>query len=234
MISMQLWQIGGPIVSDFMVHTSRHLDLSWEEVLFPAPMKIRGMSARSHLFISRYLRTRLKLSHDTMSVDADTDRLIWAIALLPQQHLQQFLCHLGATLAAQEVRQIIEHDAVKAYRQALGDDLYWFTMRCVPLICRTSDTKQGHWGPANIMRAIQSAGRQALQHLIEGYSPDLWRRLQLKLPYARLPNNTPTDIGMKDVGNLHRVALRILRETQTTWIHQFILNADSASPELAR
>ncbi len=231
MISMHLWRLGGPLASDFILRPSRHLGAGWEQTLFPPNINVDGMSARAQLFVSRHLSARLALS--TEAASADADRLSWAIALLPQQRLERFCCHLGATLAAQEVRHIIERDAVKAYRQALGDDLFWFVMQRTPLIYHSSDTEQHRWGPEAIMDAVRATGELALRRMVESRSTELWRRLQLKLPYPPQPGDAPSDPNTSNVESLRRLALRILRETETTWTHQFMTNTEPDSPETA-
>lgn len=231
MISKNLWQLGGTLTSDFILHPSQHLGAGWEQALLPPNINVGSMSTRAQLFVSRHLSARLALSVE--APPADTDRLSWAIALLPQQRLERFCCHLGATLAAQEVRYIIERDAVKAYRQTLGDDLFWFVMQRTPLIYRLSDTEQHCWGPEAIMDAVRAAGGQALRRMVESRSTDLWRRLQLKLPYPPPPDDIPADPSASNVESLRRLTLRILRETETTWTHQFMTNTEADSPETA-
>lgn len=230
MISMHLWRHGGPLAGDFILHPSRHLGPGWGCTLFPHGIDVSQLSARAHLFASRYLIVKLGLSAEAA---ARADRLYWAIALLPPPRLERFRRHVGTVLAAQEVRQIIGHDAADAYRQALGEELYWFVMQRAPLLSRSSDARQPCPVPEAIMDAVCTAGGQALRRMVESLSTELWRRLQLKLPYPPQADAPPAGRDAPSVEGLRRLALRILRETETTWIQHFMMNSEAASPEMA-
>jgi hypothetical protein len=201
---------------DFLMRPSLHLGAGWEEQLLPAALKLDRLSVQAHLFVSRFITRKFLLS--ALPPETKPDSRIWSIVLLPSARLEQFICHLGASLVGQEVQQAIARSTVTAYRDALGADLYTFVIQRVPLITQFSHGE--HVGPEKIMGSLRSAGRLALRHLCDVYSNALWPRVRLKLPYQ-----THLDEGhfsMTSIENIQRIALRVLRETETIWMRQFL------------
>jgi hypothetical protein len=224
-VSATLWELGARRAHDFAVLPSRELGPGWEAELFPQALRVGAFSARAHLFASRILNARFGLTALSPGAGTDDERLCWAIALLPPPRIDRFTCHMGCALAADEVRQAILRSEVQAYRAALGDELYGFVLHRVPLLRSAPEAEPARHGPDGIMQGIRAAGTSALRRLLEACDGALWRRMQPRLDRQCADAAAPISFSNE---SLHRVARRVMRETETSWTHQFLNRAGPA------
>ncbi|HJV80595.1 SctK family type III secretion system sorting platform protein [Noviherbaspirillum sp.] len=221
---ISLLQLGGRRAADFALRPSLSMDENWKRKILPPMFQANEVSMRAHRFVSRHIASQRALV--AAPSDAGTDRLVWAIVLLEPCRLDAFLLHFGALFAAQEVRQVIGKKEVDAYKQVLGDALYWFMLHRAPLLGAAALAEPRRHGPDQIMAAIRGAGYAALSQLCGQHEAGLWDRVQLMLPdvaqaeasaYSTIPE-APT---------LRRMAAKLLRELETTWASRFL--ADNRS-----
>lgn len=220
---MSVWRRGGRFACDFMLCPGRQLGAGWDTILLPSVVKPEHLSVRANLFVSRFITRKLSLS--ALLSDSGIDRSVWAMVLLPPSRLQQFLRYLGAIYVAQEVRQAIQRSDVTAFRNALGEELYWFTLQRAPLIGQLEDSASQAWGAEAIAVAVSAAGRQALKQLCTGH-PALWSRVMLKLPHVAEIDSIPYSVSTS-IEQTRRIAMRVLWETETAWAYQFLRSMDS-------
>nr|WP_168798610.1 MULTISPECIES: SctK family type III secretion system sorting platform protein [Oxalobacteraceae] len=220
---ISLWQLGGRRAVDLALRPSVTLDENWKKKILPPLLQTKEVSMRAHRFLSRYVASQRALV--AVPSDAGTDRLVWAIVLLKPCRLESFLLHIGALFAAQEVRQVIDKREVDAYKQVLGDALYWFMLQRAPLLGAVALGPSQRHGPERIMTAIRGAGHAALSQLCEQHQSGLWERVQLMLPDIQ-PD--PAQAGASaystiiEAPTLRRMAMKTLRELETTWASRFL------------
>lgn len=166
---------------------------------------------RVHRFLSRYLAQYFGLNDENLALDS-VDPATNAILLLPTPRLMRFTRHLGAILAAAEVRHAISRADVAAYRSALGDELYDFQMERALLLGAPASADQ-RFGPEHISEAIDASGYIGLQYFIANTHPDLWSRLRLKLPveWSLLPD---AGISLPPHQTLCNIVRRLFRELE--------------------
>ncbi|MDB5795692.1 MAG: hypothetical protein JWR25_2071 [Noviherbaspirillum sp.] len=225
-VSAALWSLAGRRAHDFVMLPSTELGAGWEAELFPQGLRIGALSARAHLFVSRFINGRLGFTPVAPCLDVDDKRIGWAIALLSRPRLERFICHMGCALAADEVRQAILRSEVQAYRSALGDELYGFVLHRVPLLASHSEAPTLRHGPSGIMQAVRATGTAAVKRILDASDNELWRRLEARLERqctdaAEAPISTSTE-------SLQRVARRVMREIETSWTSQFLNRAAPA------
>lgn len=209
---------------EFMMRPSLHLGVGWEQQLLPSILKLERLTSQAHAFVSRFIIEKRKLL--PVQLGLQDDALILTLVLLPAPRLDRFLSYLGAVFVGQEVQQAIARSVVSAYRDVLGAELYTFVIQRVPLITK-SEYGAGYVGPEKIMDALRSAGSCVLRNLCDAYSVALWPRVCLKLPYQEnideMQVNAMRSFVMHiDMENMRRIAFRVLRETEPTWLKQFL------------
>lgn len=220
---ISLWQLGGHRAVDLALRPSLSLNENWKKKMLPPMFQVHEVSMRAHRFVSRYIASQGVLV--AVPADAGTDRLVWAIVLLEPCRLESYLLHLGALFAAQGVRQVIDKKEVDAYKRALGNDLYWFMLQRAPLLGASALSQPRSHGPERIMAAIRCAGSAALSQLCEQHQPGLWERVKLMLPDMLAESaqaETSAYLTITEAPTLRRVALKTLRELETTWASRFL------------
>lgn len=216
---ISLWQLGGRRALDLALRPSLYLDQSRKDKILPPMFQANEVSTRAHRFVSRFVVSQSALA--AMPSHAEADRLVWAIVLLKVHRLQAFLLHFGALFVAQEVRQAIGKREVEAYRQVLGDELYWFMLQRAPLFGSVAHIQPQRHGPDRIMAAVRGAGYAALSHLCAEHQPGLWERVQLMLPDVP-KEEASTYSGIAELDTLRGMAMKILRELENTWASKFL------------
>lgn len=218
-----LWRLGGRRAIDFALRPSLSLDENWKKKILPPMFQAGEVSIRAHRFVSRYVASQRPFV--TGFSNAGTDRLVWAIVLLEPCRLESFLLHIGALFAAQEVRQVIDKREVDAYKQALGDELYWFMLQRAPLLGEAVPARVQRYGPERILAAIRGAGEAALSHLCEQHQRGLWERVQLMLAEMQpdlAQGEKSAYSAFTDTPALRRMAMKTLRELETSWASRFL------------
>lgn len=220
---ISLWQFGGRRALDLALRPSLCLDQSWKDKILPPMFQANEVSMRAHRFVSRFIVSQSAFA--ATPSHAEADRLVWAIVLLKVPRLEAFLLHFGALFVAQEVRQAIGKREVEAYRQVLGDELYWFMLQRAPLFGSVAhiQTQPRRHGPDRIMAAARGAGYAALSHLCAQHQPGLWERVQLMLPDAPKEEASAYS-GITELEALRCMAMKILRELENTWASKFLTN----------
>ncbi|MDK2123495.1 SctK family type III secretion system sorting platform protein [Parachitinimonas caeni] len=200
-----------PRYHELMFLPSRSLHASWYAQVFPEMVATWLQSGvelglASHRWLSSYLIEQTARPGPEHPVDP--------LTLLPADRLQRWVARLGVLLVGRHIRQALSRADIEAHRNALGKELYEFTMGPA-LLLRDSDVPLRLIAAEDTRQMVDLAGINFFRWMLA--EPD-WLRIRLCFPKPLVDAAEALGEDSLPLGDdAVRLAWRLLRETDTQW-----------------